>query len=924
MSPDDPSSRTATQAIDQALLHAFARQQAGELQEAEKLYRAILQIDPSHPKANHNLGVVFVEMKRPAEGLPYFVAALEADPSHGQYWLSYVHALFQDGQLEAAQQILTMARQQGLEGEEVDALASCLKRDAQGTERANSEAQQLLKDSPPVVSAARQSSKKQTKPNVGKHDKSVTKSAAQPKDKPSPREIDSLIAVYDQGRVAEAASLAQAMTARFPRHWVGWKMLGVAFSQMERNAEALFPMQQTVALLPNDAEAHNNLGITLHDLGRLDEAEKSYRRAIGINPNYAEAHGNLAATLLDLGRPHDAEISYRRSLKIKPNNADAYVNLGNIVKGCGRLEEAETNYRRALQIKPDYAEAYCNLANTLRMFGKLGEAEANYRRALQVKPNLAEVHSYLGGTLHDLGRLTEAEASYRRALEIQENCASVHDNLGITLNELGRLTEAEACYRRALAIDPLLAEAHNNLGNTLFILGRLDEATVHFKRALEIKPTFAVAHSNLLHCLTQDATLDAETLFSEHRRFGEQFEEPLRTNWVAHTNSTDPDRRLQIGFVSGDFRNHVVASFIEPVLAHLSGYSRLCVHAYSNQSVGDDFTERLQGHCTYWNYIAGISDDRVAEMIRRDGIDILIDLSGHTGNNRLLTFARKPAPIQASWMGYPGTTGLRAMDYFFSDQFYLPRGQFDSQFTERIAYLPASAPFLPNKSAPAVNGLPALSNGYPTFGSFNRLSKLSRAVVAVWSQLLRALPDSRMLLGGMPEDGEHGELIEWFAQEGITLERLDIHPRSGMPSYLGLHGQVDICLDTFPYNGATTTLHALWMGVPTITLAGNTAAGRSGATILGHVGLEAFVAHDTADFVQKGLSWAGKLTALSDIRAGLRQRIADSAVGQPDLVAASLERALRIMWRRWCAGLPAESFEVTRQELVDATQEAGI
>jgi predicted O-linked N-acetylglucosamine transferase (SPINDLY family) len=281
----------------------------------------------------------------------------------------------------------------------------------------------------------------------------------------------------------------------------------------------------------------------------------------------------------------------------------------------------------------------------------------------------------------------------------------------------------------------------------------------------------------------------------------------------------------------------------------------------------------------------------------------------------LSTFARKPAPLQVSWIGYPGTTGLRAMDYYLADPFYLPPGQFDNQFTEKIVQLPATAPFSPSDLAPSVNPLPALSNGYITFGSFNRPNKIGPSVVALWSQLLRALPSSRMLLGAMSIDGKNESLVEMFAREGITSERLSIHSRSSMENYLALHHQVDICLDTFPYNGGTTSLHALSMGVPTLTLIGPTSSGRQGVGILGHVGLEAFAAKDKADFVKKGLSWAGNLIELLILRLELRERFKQSASGQPEIVAAGLERALRVMWRGWCAGQSAESFEIKRQDV---------
>jgi protein O-GlcNAc transferase len=281
----------------------------------------------------------------------------------------------------------------------------------------------------------------------------------------------------------------------------------------------------------------------------------------------------------------------------------------------------------------------------------------------------------------------------------------------------------------------------------------------------------------------------------------------------------------------------------------------------------------------------------------------------------LLTFARKPAPVQVSWIGYPGTTGLSAVDYYLADRYFLPPGKFDSQFTEKLVYLPASAPFLPDKGAPAVNSLPATINGHLTFGSFNRITKLRPSVIELWSRLLRALPTARMLLGGMPQDDSGANaLIDWFASEGIARERLSFHPRSNLAAYLDLHRQVDICLDTFPYTGGTTTNHALWMGVPTLTLAGQTAPGRQGAANLGYVGLDGFVAEDAADFQAKGLYWAGHLTELAQIRAGLRGRWEQSPVRKPEVIAEGVAQALRIMWQRWCAGLPPDSFEVAASQ----------
>jgi predicted O-linked N-acetylglucosamine transferase (SPINDLY family) len=405
--------------------------------------------------------------------------------------------------------------------------------------------------------------------------------------------------------------------------------------------------------------------------------------------------------------------------------------------------------------------------------------------------------------------------------------------------------------------------------------------------------------------------IDAEELYARHCRFGQLFEAPLRSHWPQHLNSREPERCLKIGFVSADLREHSLAMFIGPLLELWARYPKLSLHAYHNHSTNDKITEQLKHHFAHWQVVVDLPDADLADKIRADGIDILFDLSGHTAKHRLLTFARKPAPIQVSWMGYPGTTGLMAMDYYFCDRFHLQQSEFNAQFTEKIVYLPAGALFQQIYKTPPVNTLPSLKNGYITFGSFNRSNKLGRPVVTLWSQLLRALPSSRMLLGGMPKVGDFDWLIDWFAQEGISSERLSFYQRCNVEAYLDLHHEVDICLDTFPYGGGTTSCHALWMGVPTLTLAGQTLPSRVGACLQSHADLADFICHHEAEFIEKGLYWSNHLAELATIRAGLRERFKNSAMGQESVIAASVERALRIMWQRWCAGLPAESFEVS-------------
>jgi protein O-GlcNAc transferase len=655
--------------------------------------------------------------------------------------------------------------------------------------------------------------------------------------------------------------------------------------------------------------------------GKYAEVEAMGRVLTQRHPRHGFGWKVLAVAILEQRRVADALEPMQRAAALLPGDREVHRGLGVIFLHQERQAEAEACLRKALQIDPAYTDAYDLLGPVLAGQGRLAEAEASLRKALELGPPTARMYNNLGKILRLQEKYGEAEAMLRRALALKEDYPEAHNNLAIVLRRQGQLTEAEASLHRALALKPNDAEAQSNLGNALKDQGRLAEAAASFRRALEIKPDYAHAHSNLLFCLAHDARLDAAALFAEHRRFGERFEAPLRAAWPRHPNTREPQRRLRIGLVSADLRNHAVASFLEPVLAHWAQDSGLSLHAYSTHALEDAVTQRLRGHVAHWHAVAALSEAALAEQIQADGIDILLDLSGHTAGNRLLTFARKPAPVQASWIGYAGTTGLQAMDYYLADRHFLPPGQFDGQFTEKIVQLAAGLTFQPVADAPAVNALPALAKGYVTFGSFNRLEKLSREVIALWAQVLRAVPGSRLVLGALPEADGGEAVVAWLAQEGIGRERLSLHKRCGIHEYLALHHQVDICLDTFPYNGATTSLHALWMGVPTLSLAGRTPTGRQGATVLGHVGLDEFVAWEAQEFVAKAVHWAGEVAALAQLRAGLRERVAASALGRPAVVAACLARGLRTMWQRWCAGEAPQSFEVALNDTGRSIQE---
>ncbi len=641
----------------------------------------------------------------------------------------------------------------------------------------------------------------------------------------------------------------------------------------------------------------------------ITAAVASYRLALNLTPDDAQAYDGLAQSLQSLQQLTEAETAYRRAIELDPSSAPTLCRYGDLLREMKCDDQAIVIYQAALLLAPDNATACNNLGMALQATGKMDEAIAAYQQMLALTPGSALAYNNIGSVQQTQGLIEPAMQNYLRALDIEPRFAPFHFNLGNSLLILERFEEALKSFSNAIEFDPKSHMAHNNLISVLSKLGRIDEEINRCRLALRINPEWETLHSDLLFSLSHSPQVDAAALRAEHQRFAEQFEAPLRANLPQHGNERDPERRLRIGFVSADLYNHAVANFITPVLENLLHAPGLELLAYSNSKHNDQVTEHLRGLVNVWHQVEHLSHEELAQQISDDGIDILIDLSGHTGNNRLLTFARKPAPLQASWIGYPGTTGLQAMDYYLTDRNMAPPGLLDEQFTEKLVFLPASAPFIPSPDAPPVSPAPACEHGYITFGSFNRPAKLSRGVIARWSKLLLAVPNARMVLGGMPSEDIGNKLRDWFNREGIASERLSFYAHTNTSDYLALHRLVDVCLDTFPYTGGTTTLHALWMGVPTLTMMGSNLPGRVGATLLEHVGLDTFIAEDEADFLQKGMLIAKDMAQLATLRTGLRARVKNSAMGQPALIAAGLENALRTMWQRWCAGLAPISFE---------------
>ena len=680
--------------------------------------------------------------------------------------------------------------------------------------------------------------------------------------------------------------------------------LGNALRDEKKLDEAIAAYRQALQLSPGLAEAHNNLGNALHAQGKLDEAIAAYRQALQVNPSYAEAHNNLGNALWDAGKSDEGIASYHRALQLRPDFAEALDNLSNAMYQQGKLDEAIGLSRRALVLNPHYFPAHISLGNALRSQGRLDEAVESYRKALELNPDYAIAHNNLGTALKEQGKRDEAIACYEQALLLKPDYAEAHSNLGTCLSDQGNLDAAIASYQQALLLNPDYAEGHNNLGVAFYDGGRPDEAMACYQQALRLKPDYALAHSNYLNALHYRPQVTQAELLEAHLEYDRRHAAPLRAAWRPHENAADPERPLRLGFVSPSFAWRPVARFLVRVLENLDRRQSI-IACYSDRASQDEMTARFQAVSTIWRDVLGVADAALAEQIRADRIDILFDLAGHTGPNRLLVFARKPAPIQITWLDYEGTTGLSAMDYLLADRYEVPP-EADRWYCEKVLRLPDDyACYDAPADAPAVGPLPALANGLVTFGSFNLPSKFTPQVVATWARIFRQVPDARIILkyAGLDRPAGGAHFRQLFADQGIAPERVELQGWSPYNEMLACYHQVDVALDPFPYNGGLTTCDALWMGVPVITCPGQTFASRHGLSHLSNAGLTETIAGDLEEYADLAVSLARDLPRLAEIRARLRAQMAASPLCDGKRLADNLLQLLRGVWRDWCTGL---------------------
>ena len=637
-----------------------------------------------------------------------------------------------------------------------------------------------------------------------------------------------------------------------------------------------------------------------HRAGRLREAEAIYRELLARNPDDAGVNFLLGVVSLQNERAADALPLLEKAGRLAPGKWDVLNHLSVALRESGRLDDAVDAARRAVAADPAQAEAHGNLALALQIKGDLAAAAAAYREAIRLNPQLGEAHNNLGNVLSAQRDFPGAERAYRRAIELDPKSAATYANLSSVLQELDRPDEAADACRAAIAIQPDLAQAYNNLGNALRAVGEMTEAVKCFRRAIELRPAYATAHSNYLFALHFVPSFDASAIRAEHERWTASQAEPLTTAATpTAVRDRSPDRRLRIGYVSADFREHAVGRFMLPIIG---GHDRQRVEVicYSDARAADRVTEAIRSCADEFIVTASMDDAAVAARVRADGVDILVDLALHAARNRLLAFARRAAPVQATYLGYPGTSGMRAMDFRITDPHLDPPDDAEAEkaYTERSIRLPRTYwCYVPPPNIPDVARLPAAANGFVTFGCLNKFTKVSDDAVRTWATLLaRTGKRSRLILHAPPGRARQ-RVLAMMAAENVAAERVEFVGRQGVIDYLRTYDRIDIGLDPFPYNGGTTTIDALLMGVPVVSLAGDVAVRRAGVSILTNAELPELVARTRDAYMGVATQLGADVARLAAVRSGMRARMLASPLCDLPAFVCDLEGAYRRMWQ---------------------------
>ncbi len=709
--------------------------------------------------------------------------------------------------------------------------------------------------------------------------------------------------------------------------------LAEALRMQRETIQAAVALRRAIELDPNYMEAHNNLSLVLFEMGHYAEAEAEARRAMEIDPTAPSPLNNLSNALREMGRLEEAIEAALRALHLKSDFPQALNNLGICYARQNRPTEAIVSYKHAIKLKPDFAEAYSNLAAVLGRVGQYDAAVEAAEQAIRIRPDYSDAYNNLGGALKASGKLDQGVLCYEKAVSLRPGFAEAMNNLGLSLKELGRSEEAIKAIRRAIEIKPEFADAYYNLGITHKEQSKLDEAVEHFNKALSIEPNHLGAvsalaivrmeqgdldtsmdlmrrslaiekdwqiHSNYCLLSNYHPKLSGEEVLEVHKQWDRDYGTHKQPP-APHTNDRNPSRKIRIGYVSPDFKNHAVSHFIEPILGS-HDKTAFEVFGYAHVAKPDVISHFLKSKTDQWREIFGKNDDQVEKMIREDQIDILVDLAGHTALNRLTLFSRKPAPVQVSMIGYPSTTGLAAMDYKIADHHSDPEGV-DRLYTEKLYRLEGTFwCFRPLDDREPVGDLPAKRNGFVTFGSVNNFAKVSPEVLDLWARIVAAVPKSRIEFqhSALGSEVTRRRVIDAMAKHGVTEDRIEMAGWGGFEQYIDRLRGFDLALDPFPFNGGTTTCHQLFYGVPFITLTGERQVSRMGVSMLNALGMPELIANSTDDYFDKAVALARDVDRMARLRSVIRPTMIESPLCNAIQYTRQLEDGYRKMFATWC------------------------
>lgn len=896
-----PEAAGDIQEADRLLASAFEYHRAGSLDKAKELYRKTLLRFPDHPDALHLLGVIHYQQGDTESALRHITRAITLKPGTPEYSCNLGNVLRDRGDIEGAISCYreAIALKPDL-AEAYNNLGTCLRRSSRMQEAI--ECYQKALQIKPGYAAAYNNLGNILR-ETGNIDKAIENYRQALCVNPQYAEAcfnlgNTLYDKYDHE--AATACFRKAVTIN-PGYSEAYLCLGRLLRSSGNMQEAMECCRRALETAKDPGDAYHLMGILFHETRDYQKACESFRKELGARPECAEAHNCLGMSLHHAGKPEDAISSYLKALDIDPESAETLNNLGIALHDTGRPEEAIHSYKRAIAIDPRYAQAHNNLGSALHSIHRMQEAIDSFRQAILIQPDFAEAHNNLGLALLAEKRYEEALSCFDKALAVQPGFVDAYVNSGNTFREQGLYSQALERFKKALELDPNRYDAHAHMAYVLTLQGKMDEAIRSYREALKTAPEDNSLHSHYLFALHYQDPVDFSELFRQHEQWGKR---QKTGNQRTHVQDKTPGRRLRIGYVSPDFHTHSVGYFIETILASHDKDS-FEIYCYSDVSCPDETTERMQSLVKNWRDISLLKDRQVEDMIQQDRIDILIDLAGHTANNRLTLFGLGPAPVQATYLGYPDTTGLPGMHYRITDALADPPGMTDHLYTEKLVRLPGCfLCYRPHVPAPDVGPPPCPKTGRITFGSFNNRSKITRSVIRVWSEILQKMPDSRLLIKAKPlaDPDTRQALLDEFSRQGVQSGQIEFAGRiESRIEHLKLYNSIDIALDTFPYNGTTTTCEALWMGVPVVVLKGEAHMSRVGVSLLTNMGMEEFIAETPVDYVKKAVSLAKNPEKLSRLRQRQRDVMARSPLMDGQGFTRNLERAYREMWTHWCS-----------------------